>query len=293
MKVLAAFIGVVLVWSTTPLAISWSLGEASPIYAAMVRMFLGALICRLWLLASHQALPWHRKAWLSYATGSLSLFAGMMLTYLSMPYLPSGLVSVLFGLSPLVTALLAAWLLDEAFGWAQLVALLLGFIGLALVFQVGSELPAGAYYGIGGILGAVVLFSLSTVLTKKLQSGLSALAMTCGTLTLSSVAYFSVWLIWDRHLPVFVLKEQLSILYLAIFGSVLGFVWYYYALVRIGASRLALITLITPVMALLLGHGLNAEPVLPQAWLGCGCILLALVCYQWSNSVSARRSLAG
>ncbi len=46
-------------------------------------------------------------------------------------------------------------------------------------------------------------------------------------------------------------------------------------------DRIALITLVTPVIALLLGHGLNNEPVLPQVWLGTACIMAGLCLHRW------------
>lgn len=49
------------------------------------------------------------------------------------------------------------------------------------------------------------------------------------------------------------------------------------------AGRVALITLITPVLALLLGHVLNAEPVLPQVWLGTASIVLGLCLHRWGE----------
>ncbi len=218
MKVIAAFIGVVLVWSTTPLAIFWSIGAASPLFAVTARMTLGAIICSLWLIISQEALPLHAKAWLSYLAGSLSLFFGMLLTYVSAPFIPTGLVSVLFGLTPLMTALLAALLLGETVSLAQLMGLILGLLGLACVLQIQNQLPAGGLWAIAGVLAAVLLFSLSSVLIKRISSGISALSMTSGTLALSSSAYWLVWLVMDGHWPQFVLKESLSTLYLGFFG---------------------------------------------------------------------------
>ena len=69
-------------------------------------------------------------------------------------------------------------------------------------------------------------------------------------------------------------------MYLGVFGSVFGFVMFYYALSRLQASTMSLLTLITPVLALFLGHFLNAESVEPIALLGSGMILLGLVLYQ-------------
>jgi drug/metabolite transporter (DMT)-like permease len=49
------------------------------------------------------------------------------------------------------------------------------------------------------------------------------------------------------------------------------------------AGRVALMALITPVLALLLGHGLNNETVLPQVWLGTASIVLGLGLHHWGG----------
>jgi drug/metabolite transporter (DMT)-like permease len=68
--------------------------------------------------------------------------------------------------------------------------------------------------------------------------------------------------------------------YLGAFGSVLGFALYYYVLKHMETSKVSLITLVTPVLALLLGHLLNGEAVSGQVWMGTACISLGLSLHQ-------------
>ena len=67
------------------------------------------------------------------------------------------------------------------------------------------------------------------------------------------------------------------------FGSAFGFALYYYMIKHAEAGHIALITLVTPVSALLLGHGLNDDAVLPQVWLGTGSIMLGLCTHRWGG----------
>ena len=64
---------------------------------------------------------------------------------------------------------------------------------------------------------------------------------------------------------------------------------YFYLLRRSQASRVALITLVTPVIALLLGQALNDEPVSLWVWLGTATILTGLASYQWGDQWHATR----
>jgi drug/metabolite transporter (DMT)-like permease len=79
-----------------------------------------------------------------------------------------------------------------------------------------------------------------------------------------------------------------SILYLGLVATTLGFALYYYVLSHLTATRVSLITLITPVSALLLGHWVNGEPLTPRILAGTGCILLAVLTHE---SVPAPRRL--
>lgn len=76
-------------------------------------------------------------------------------------------------------------------------------------------------------------------------------------------------------------RSGAAIAYLGIFGSVIGFALYYYVIKHLEASKVALITLITPVMALLLGHFLNGEAIGWRLWSGTALILFGLAVHQW------------
>ena len=67
-------------------------------------------------------------------------------------------------------------------------------------------------------------------------------------------------------------------------GDDLGFALYFFVLKRIDVTRVALIALITPVTALLLGHFLNDEPVNAQTWVGAGLIILGLAFFEYGGS---------
>jgi drug/metabolite transporter (DMT)-like permease len=64
---------------------------------------------------------------------------------------------------------------------------------------------------------------------------------------------------------------------------VIGFNLYFYVLKRVPASLVGVITLITPVLALLLGQGLNGEVIGTHVWLGTVAILLGLALFMWGG----------
>jgi drug/metabolite transporter (DMT)-like permease len=82
-----------------------------------------------------------------------------------------------------------------------------------------------------------------------------------------------------------------AIVYLGVFGSVVGFTLYYYVIKHLDAGRVALITLVTPVTALLLGQTLNAEVIPARGWVGIALIGMGLLLYEW-QALAGLRSAA-
>jgi drug/metabolite transporter (DMT)-like permease len=288
MSLPAAFVSVILIWSTTPLAIKWSELGAGFSFAVFSRMALGALLCLALLAAFRVRFPLHRRARQAYLAGGLSMFGAMALTYWSAQYVSSGMISVLFGLSPLITSLGAMlWLKEEALTPSKFAGMMFGLLGLLLVF--GGGMGEGSLSGLVALLLGVVAQSLGLVWLKRIGYDGPPLAMTLGTLTVSLPLFFAAWWLFDGHVPEALPGRTLAATaYLAVFGSVLGFALYYYLIKHMEAGRIALITLITPVLALLLGHGLNGEEVLPQVWLGTASIVLGLCLHRWGGQWIAR-----
>lgn len=291
MSLPAAFVSVVLIWSTTPLAIKWSSLGIGFSFAVFARMAIGVLLCIALLALFRIRFPLHRKARMAYVAGGVSMFAAMALTYWSAQYVSSGMIAVLFGLSPLITSLGAMlWLEEETLSRNKIAGMLLGVLGLVMVFYGGLDLGSNAGFGIVTLLCAVTAQSLGLVWIKRIGDDSPPLAMTCGTLAVSLPLFLLAWFVLDGHVPHGAPQQSIAAtLYLGVFGSVLGFALYYYLIKHMDTARVALITLITPVMALLLGHTLNDEVILPQVWLGTASIVLGLALHQWGG----RRVKAG
>lgn len=284
MSIPAAYITVILIWSTTPLAIQWSAQGAGFAFAVMARMVIGLALAALLLVVWQQRMPMNRRARQSYLVGGLGLFGAMILTYWGSQYIPSGLVSVLFGLSPLITGVLALiWLDEAALTPAKVVGMLLGFGGLAVIFGDGHELGGPlALAGLAALLLAVLIYSTTLVWIKRIGDDSPPLATTAGTLAVSLPLFGVVWWLgggqWPEMLPP---RAGAAIAYLGVFGSVLGFALYYYVIKHMDTGKVSLITLVTPVLALMLGHWANDEAITAQIWAGSVCIGLGLTLHQW------------
>ncbi len=284
MSIPLAYLTVVAIWSTTPLAIQWSALGTGFAFAVMARMLIGLCLAFSLITICRIGLPLHRKARQSYLVGGLGMFGAMLSTYWGAQYIHSGLISVLFGLSPLITSIFAAfWLGESALRPEKLLGMALGVGGLAVIFATGHALDGHqAVLGIAALLLAVILYSASMVGVKRIGDNSPPLATTAGTLLVAMPLFIAAWWLMDGHIPEEIPpRAGAAIIYLGIFGSVLGFALYYYVIKHMETGKVALITLITPVLALLLGHLLNGEAIEPRVWFGSALISLGLGLHQW------------
>jgi len=296
--VAVSWLAVTAIWSTTPLFVYLSTLAFPAELAGGLRMAVAAVLANLLLRATGGRLPRHRAAWLTYAAMTPGVFGAMYLTYLVADRIPTGLISVLFGLSPIVTAVCARVLADDPLpSPARLGAALVALAGL--VFLTGASAGGGQAadtLAIGVLLLAVLLFSVSAVLVRKLGGGLDALAQTTGALWLSLPCYALAWLLHGAPLPALdsaqFTRSLLAIAYLAVFGSVLGFVCYYQVLKQMPAASAAMITVVTPVFALALGALFNGEVFTPSM-LGGAVLVLAGVAGFLLDAGSLMRRLPG
>jgi drug/metabolite transporter (DMT)-like permease len=282
----AAFLSVVLIWSTTPLGIVWSSESVHPTMAVLLRMLIALILGSLIILIARIRLPWNATARKLYAVSSIGIVGGMLLSYFSARYLPSSTMSLIFGLSPLISGLLAQKLLNEPkFGPMRLVSLAVAFVGLGIVCSAKLSLASDSWIGLLLILSAVSLFSLSGVLIKTVKINIHPIASTVGALIYSTPMFALAWLLFDGTLPIDTWQPRslLAITYLGVFGSLIGFISYFYILQHLNASTVALVTLITPVFAMMLGAQLNGETMTQALMIGAGFVLTGLALYQFGD----------
>lgn len=290
MSVPAAFLGVVLIWSTTPLAIQWSSAGWGYLFGISGRMMLGALVCAVLLQILKPGLPWHREARNTYFAAGVAIYGAMLSVYWGAQFVPSGLIAVLYGLNPLLTGVVAALLLGEkSFTPGKLMGMALGFAGLLSIFAADIMLDENAWQGVLAILFSVTLHSVSGVWVKRIGGGLPGLTVTSGGLFVVAPLFLLTWLIFDGHVPTAMSAQAgWSMLYLGVFGSALGFTLYFYLLKKMEANRVSLITLLTPVLALMLGAGLNGETVSMEVLLGSSLIVFGLVLHLFGDRAMAK-----
>lgn len=286
MKLALAYLGVVLIWTTTPLAIKWSSLGVSFVVGVSARMIIGLICLLLVMLLSRSRLRLDGAALKTYIAVAGQLYLGMLLTYWSAQFLPSGWMSVIYGLGPFMTALMAAaFLRERSLGLKKVLSYLIGIGGLAVMFSSALTLNALAAQAVMALLMATFLQAASAIWIKRINAQLGTVSQTTGGLLVSLPLYLASWYVLDNgewpQLPP--LQTQYAIAYLGLIATPIGFVLYYYVLSKLSATNVAMINLITPVLSLLLGYWVNQEPLTVKVAIGTGLILLALALHTWAD----------
>ncbi|WP_119395116.1 DMT family transporter [Salinibius halmophilus] len=275
-----AFFIVVIVWSTTPLAINWSVADGSSQFAAWLRMAIGFLLSYASLKALRLPLVLTRAAIIKYMAGSLGIYGTMTCVYVASHAVSSGLVAVIHGLIPMLAAALSWPILSQRTSKFGIAGLFIASLGLAFVFASELQVSPKQAPWILLIVFGVSLQALGAVLIKKLASTpLHPMQQLTGTLLVVVIGFsFNTSLAgqWQGELGT---RAILATLYLAAIGSVVGFYAYFTALQHLSAVQVGMITLISPVFAVILGNTLNGESMPTFTLLGSIIIGIGLATY--------------
>ncbi|HTE51546.1 MAG TPA: DMT family transporter [Kofleriaceae bacterium] len=256
MAVVACYLICALVWSTTWFAIRVCIGPGGyPTFPAAAMRFTIAALILVALVKSGLGRPGprSRRQWVALVVAGLCNAVGYAAIYRAEESLPGGLVAVLFGTYPLFTALAAAATGTERIRRVDLGAALLSLVGMAVLFwdrlSISSEQAIGVAFAMAGVFGSVAY----NVIFKREAGGVHPLSATAVFLSVGAVA------LWGLALPTGVdripvplpMAPTVALFYLAILGSVVTFVCYFYLLRRVSLMTASSLVLVQPVIALL------------------------------------------
>ncbi len=283
----AAYLGVILIWSTTPLAIQLSSFDGNYLFAISMRMLIGLSVLYVIYVIMQLKLSSTRSALQVYVISGLGINASMTSVYWGAQFIPSGWVAVIFGLSPITTGLLSALFLNEKnISSFRIVGIAIGLMGLVMIFSTTKELDTYVLWGVLAVFVSTCSHSLSAVLIKRINAPITGAAASLGGLTVAvPILLLSLLVSGDVvpiETPTYVWS---SILYLGIIGTAVGFTLYYYILKNLDALRVSMITLITPVIALLLGNVLNNEPLTASTLMGVVLVVSGLAMFQFEKNI--------
>ena len=248
----------VLFWGTSWIAITFQLGVVEPEVSIVYRFALAAAVLMGWCW--FRGLPMRfglRAHAVMVLQGALLFSLNYILFYFAVGFIPSGLASVTFSTIVGWNIMFLALFFGTPVRGRVVVGAAFGLLGMVMVFwrDVSAlDLAAGGLIGFGLALPATVIVSLGNMVSVRLQrSGLPVVQTTAYGVFYGCALTALVAL--GRGLP-FAFEDTAlyagSLVFLAVFPTVLGFVFYLTLLGRLGADRAAYATVLFPIIALTL-----------------------------------------
>jgi drug/metabolite transporter (DMT)-like permease len=274
-----------IVWGSTYLAIRFTVETIPPFLSAGLRFLFSGVALLAWRVAAGDPLP-TRRQWRSAAVvGVLLLLGGNGLVSFSEKRIASGIAALVVGTVPLWLVLLESVKPHGAKPDARAIAgLLIGFGGVFLLVgpakMTGSGVPFDTL-GIGAVLLASFLWSVGSIYSRTAELPPSQVVAAGAEMLAGSAALFLVSLAageWSGfHLAAVATRSWLGLAYLVVFGSLVGFVSYVWLLRNAPVSLVATYAYVNPLVAILLGATLAAEPLTPRTAIAAGIIIGSVV----------------
>lgn len=270
-----------LIWGSTWVVIKGGLRDLPPMTSAGARFAIAAVIMiGVAALLRRKEGGSRPPVWLWIVQGTTSFAISYGIVYHSETILPSGLVSLLFGVYPMLQAAAGHFFLkEEQLGGRQWLGFVLGFGGLFLLFRTDlrSFGPEGIPTGLLLFLSPLAVV-VGTTLVKRYGGNVSSTLLNRNGMFFGAALLLIVALIAERDAEVaWTAPAIASVLYLAIMGTVVTFSLYFWLLRYCPAHRLALIAYVTPAIALFLGWAFAGEPVTIWTLSGAGCVLCGVL----------------
>lgn len=258
-KLILSLIVVGIVWGTTYLGIRLAVETIQPWYVTSIRQGIAALIVFGILLYKKQL------AWIGWENFKIQLLLSVLMlvfangfTTVAEQSVPSGLTSIMSAMSPVIIFIGSLLIGLQKPTWKGFFGVLLGFTGVVFIFRNGLSDILDPNYKTGILFLGVAILSWATgVLISKKHSHEShnILLNLFYQFSAASVIQivFAIIFYPDAKISEWSLRSISATLYLAVFGSVIAFLCYYYALKRISAVRVSILNYVNTIIAIFLG----------------------------------------
>ena len=261
-KILFPFIALCLIWGSTWYFIKISLNAGvPPFFGVGFRFFLSGLLFFLIIFFSKESIPFNKQAIKLYLSFGLLNFAlSYGITYWATQYVYSSISSILWGLFPLFTSVMAHFMLkeddNEKLTSNKLKALFLGFIGMVFIGSNQSiDLQSQSFLAIMVLVGAIIIAAWPSVLYKKYNDVVGPYQMNAVCQVLTGVIMLSLSSLLKEDLSQIVWTDQLlfASAYLVLFGGVISWGIYFWLYQYLSVTQVTYVAIFPPIVAIILG----------------------------------------
>ncbi len=243
-------------WGSSFGAIKIALHGVTPLTVMSVRILLAGAALLLLIRVRKTPFPRGIQNWIKI--GWIALF-GTLIPFFLVPWgqlqIDSSLAAILMAVNPLFALTLGHFFSDhESFTLRQLLAMLVGFSGILLVFGENAISSInGNIWAQLAVIGAGFCYTISGVIVSRVR-GASADSVSASIFICSSVIVFPLWMIleqpWSLH---FETESLLALTHLGLVSTGMAFLMRYYIILRAGAVFLSYVAFIIPMFGILFG----------------------------------------
>jgi drug/metabolite transporter (DMT)-like permease len=271
---------VYVVWGSTYLAIAIAVETLPPLLWAGLRFALAGLLLAAWLAFRRVDLRISKQELAGTAAiGVLLLAVANGLVVLAERTVPSGIAALIVASIPLWIVIYRI-VAGERVGRDLLAGVFLGLIGVAILVVPGGL--DGTIDPIGALMlfGATLSWALGTVLSPRLQTPRNALVSTAYQMLAGGIVLLVAGLgrgeLANVDPATFSVRSMVAFAYLVVFGSLVAFSAYTWLLQNASVSLVSTYAFVNPVVAVLLGALILAEPITPSILIGAAVIVVAV-----------------
>ncbi len=269
------------IWGSTWIFIKIGLEDLPPISFAVARFLLAVVILFVIIRVQKIPLPKTRKEWgLIALTGVLQFSVNYSMVFWSEQYITSGLAAVLQAMIT-VFGLILAWIFlpNERITKLKIFAICLGITGVGVIFY--DQLKVQSFMAFLGCVGVVIgsyAAAQASILIKARggafhPAGLVFAQMICG---LPAIIVYSLIAEGNPLTFHWTWRAAICVVYLTLFGTIAAFWLYYWLLSRIESTKAMMISLVTPLLAVVIGAIVLGETLPPQTGLG-GLLIISSI----------------
>jgi drug/metabolite transporter (DMT)-like permease len=294
-KAFLALAAVSFLWGTTWVASRQGVQYVPALELAGIRQLLAGLVFVSFFLFRRFAWP-SKGEWKNiFLMSLLNLFLTNGLNTLSVQYIPAGLASIISAIFPLWLAVLGFFTTRTAIPGKAILGLLIGFGGICVIFSehLKDLLEPAFRSGILISLAASISWAFGSLYTRRQIRSFNPYFSIALQMIISGILLLGVSFIWETPVPIGRISANAwwALGYLVIFGSLVTFIAYLYALQHLPAEQVSIYAYINPMVAVLIGSSLFGE--LFTAWMGLGGALALFGVYLVNQSYKKRNPGAG
>jgi len=298
-RITAAFAAIYLIWGSTYLAIRFAIETIPPFLMGGMRFLIAGSILYGVLRCRGVRSPSRQQWRAALIVGGLLLFAGNGGVIVAEQFVPSSLAALIIATVPLWMVLLNwKWGDRSRPSTGTAIGLGLGLLGIGLIVAPGAQADGGAISPLGLIILVVasLSWSIGSLYSRRAQLPANALLSTSMEMLMGGVLMLIVGLLLGQgaqiRLDHISFLSLISLAYLVVFGSLIGFTAYVWLLKVSTPARVSTYAFVNPVVAVFLGMIFADETLSLRVLIAAAIIILAVILITFNQASTRSRQVA-